>query len=341
MLKHPEGAWTQIKHNGYGSAFNTLYISEDEQFCLKKTCSSAGIKKLLKEHTFLKLIQSLDIGFPIPRVYDDNGICDATSGNDQHFYAIKMEYMKGFVPLYTIFNTCDDMRQRLYVTYVQNCLSTLHASQKKHIDCDMYRKVLHQEMIFKVYVRYKEVHGILEPYTSYIKTIRGNPYDSFDAAMEKINIIMHRHISTVCHNNDTGHVHTLSLIHGDPQFHNILVRPDEGEAQDALVFIDPRGYFGDVDIFGIPEYDHAKVLLALSGYDIFDATEFDTLPIKGNDFHVHDACQLRDVILEAPLFVRALMVSIWLANAHCFKHKPCKAIYSFFYALYVAREFLD
>ena len=59
--------------------------------------------------------------------------------------------------------------------------------------------------------------------------------------------------------------YTYSLIHGDCQFSNILIHKNND-----IKFIDPRGYFGNTMLFGIPEYDIAKVFFALSGYDHFD-----------------------------------------------------------------------
>ena len=36
------------------------------------------------------------------------------------------------------------------------------------------------------------------------------------------------------------------------------------------MFIDPRGYFGRSKILGIKEYDLAKILYGISGYDTFN-----------------------------------------------------------------------
>ena len=33
-----------------------------------------------------------------------------------------------------------------------------------------------------------------------------------------------------------------------------------------IIFIDPRGYFGNTKLYGLKQYDFAKLLFGLSGY---------------------------------------------------------------------------
>ena len=47
------------------------------------------------------------------------------------------------------------------------------------------------------------------------------------------------------------------LIHGDCNFSNMLIDPTREEG--GVSFIDPRGYFGNTSIYGLPDYDLAKV----------------------------------------------------------------------------------
>jgi len=62
----------------------------------------------------------------------------------------------------------------------------------------------------------------------------------------------------------------FSFIHGDPTFSNIMLR-ENGEP----VFIDPRGYFGNTELFGDPNYDWAKLYYSIAGnYDKFNLKKF-------------------------------------------------------------------
>ena len=70
---------------------------------------------------------------------------------------------------------------------------------------------------------------------------------------------------------DTLECESFSFIHGDPTFSNIMLR-ESGEP----VFIDPRGYFGNTELFGDPNYDWAKLYYSIAGnYDRFNLKKFD------------------------------------------------------------------
>ena len=67
------------------------------------------------------------------------------------------------------------------------------------------------------------------------------------------------------------------FIHGDCTFSNILI-----DKQLDVSFIDPRGYFGDVLLYGDEYYDWAKLYYSISGnYDQFNNKNF-TLDILDN-----------------------------------------------------------
>lgn len=63
---------------------------------------------------------------------------------------------------------------------------------------------------------------------------------------------------------------TFRLIHGDCTFSNVLLREDG-----TPVLIDPRGYFGNTELYGDPAYDWAKLYYSLAGnYDQFNLKRF-------------------------------------------------------------------
>jgi hypothetical protein len=124
--------------------------------------------------------------------------------------------------------------------------------------------------------------------------------------------------------------YSYSPIHGDCQFNNILI----DSSHKNIIFIDPRGYFGKTKIFGMPEYDTAKVQFALSGYDILDNIIVESLTIEGDQLYL-PKISIDDNLLGPLGIVRWLLCSIWLGNAHCFKNQPLKAIFSYYYALYI------
>jgi hypothetical protein len=95
-----------------------------------------------------------------------------------------------------------------------------------------------------------------------------------------------------------------------------------------------------MELYGIAEYDFAKIRFALSGYDIFDNMIVDTLIIDGSNLTLPNIFQI-DNVFEKDDIVSVLTISIWLGNAHCFKHQPPKAMFSYFYAMYLATKYLN
>ena len=62
------------------------------------------------------------------------------------------------------------------------------------------------------------------------------------------------------------------IIHGDCTFSNIMLRDD---VPCSVVFIDPRGYYGDTLLYGDPRYDYAKLYYSIVGnYDNFNLRRF-------------------------------------------------------------------
>jgi aminoglycoside phosphotransferase len=65
----------------------------------------------------------------------------------------------------------------------------------------------------------------------------------------------------------------FAIIHGDPTFSNTLITRNG-----TVMFIDPRGYFGESEIYGDPIYDWAKLYYSVvGGYDAFNARRFDVV----------------------------------------------------------------
>lgn len=70
----------------------------------------------------------------------------------------------------------------------------------------------------------------------------------------------------------------FALIHGDCTFSNMMV-----DKKGDIILLDPRGYFGDTELYGDEYYDWAKVYYSLYGdYDRFNIGKF-SLDIKEKD----------------------------------------------------------
>ena len=160
----------------------------------------------------------------------------------------------------------------------------------------------------------------------FIKTVNNIEILSFEEILFKINKKIYKHIELK--NNS---YYYFVPIHGDCQFNNILYNMEK----DDFIFIDPRGYFGNSEIYGIEEYDYAKLLFALSGYDEFDNRIITNLDIFNNNINININF-LDDSILNLENIEILLMINIWLGNSECFmKNNEIKGIYSYFISLYL------
>jgi hypothetical protein len=305
----------KIERIGYGSQFNDLFIINN--IIIKKSKSEYGNFKLDKEKRFYQYLINTRIDFPVPEIYEF-GI---------NYY--KMNYLSNYFPLYTQFTNFSNNKKMVILNKIMSELNKLHSNTSKLITQNEFRELLIDETNTKIKKRYTEIIDIIDNY-KFIEKVNNIKILSFDKIVEKIQDKIYNYINTL----DT---YKLTVIHGDCQFNNILYNPDT----DEIKFIDPRGYFGDSDLYGIPEYDIAKVKFALSGYDIFDNMEINSLDINDNNLTIPNIY----IINDDNLFVKddiisILTISIWLGNAHCFKNNIPKAIFSFYYALYLGTLYL-
>lgn len=183
-----------------------------------------------------------------------------------------------------------------------------------------------QEFLNKVFERNESISGLINQF-SHIKTINGvNIHRSHNELIEKV------------YNKILSFIpKTYSPIHGDLNFSNIL------KANNDLILIDPRGYFGNTLTYGPKDYDKAKVLYALSGYDHFNKNpSWNGFTIRDDKAWIEiepliDVSQLK--ILESQFeYIHQLMVAvIWMCLAGYYKNNPYKALAAYFYGLYKMR----
>lgn len=297
----------KLIREGYGSAFNELWF--DTTKIHKRAKTEYGKKKIDFEKQFLSFVLIHSTQFPVPKGYipEENGY--------------SMYYYRDWMPLFQVLQKSPASLSQ-YLSLVYEKLIHLHSSSIIMPSFETIKQDLQYEMIDKLVERHKEVKSILEPY-SYIQTVNGimlEPYSSLlDFFQKSIDLFLQHPILSYC------------PIHGDCQFNNILVSPDGTQ----ILFIDPRGYFGKTSLYGLKEYDYAKVSFALSGYDTFDASVVNTLDISGSNITLPEIIVDPSWMHSSP-FISILTASIWMGNAHSFKDHPLKAIASYYYGLFYA-----
>lgn len=312
-----EDNYKEIIRDGYGSNFNKIFI-DFKSNKIKKICiNKYGLNKIIKEINFFKYLSKYN-DINIPKIYEfiENGYI--------------MEYLNNYESLYKIFYNFNNNKQKYILEKIYKYIFYLHNLEKKYVKKEEYINCLKIEIYDKIIDRFNLIRNKIEKF-SYINTINNIKFYDFNFLLETIN---NKIIELVT--SKTEYYYTI--IHGDCQFNNILYNP----IYEDIYFIDPRGYFGNIDIFGIPEYDTAKIYFALSGYDEFDNRNINFLDI------LNDNINIKINIIDYSIFdikndlSMLLMLNIWLGNAQCFMEKnEIKGIYSYFIALYLGKKYID
>lgn len=301
-----------FEREGYGSAFNTLYIKGNE--FVKRAHTLYGKKKLEQE---IKAYKSFSVDAPL---FPLATFIDHTDDT------LVLEYYPTYKPLWIHYKQISLQDKKNLLEKVFDSLEYLHKTKQKTMSKQEYTRLVRLEVIEKVKERYIQAKDILHsfPFTS----VNGTPCLSFEECIKKLEI----HTQTFI---DSKQVFELTYIHGDPQFNNTLY----DSISDKILFIDPRGYFGDSELYGINEYDIAKVLFALSGYDCFDSTKEFQLEYKDKNINIPDFVLDENYETLYPE-LHFLLVSIWLGNCHCFLSNPTKLLISHAYARLLATKLL-
>lgn len=299
-----------MNENNYGFTFNKIIIKDD---CFNKTYKNIlGKNKINNEIDFYLYVINKNINFPVPQLinYQDG--------------SLSLKYIFNSTTLTNIINSSNIYD---YINKIKNFLHNIH-SIKKEILFDFIQKDVIIEIEKKVSDRYNEFDWENNKLFNSIKSI---------------NNIKIKNIYYYCNIIKTKIIYYLkernyyNLIHGDTHLGNILL-----DENNNLFFIDPRGYFGESKLFGLYEYDYAKLLFGLSGYSVFDNMIIDELTIINNNIEI-DFIKNYEYIFEKKIFDEItilLCLSIWLANNSCFSNVN-KKITSLMIAYYYCEKYLD
>lgn len=163
--------------------------------------------------------------------------------------------------LYQLFWKWNLNKQLEIVNLIKNNIHKIHSIKTKEVLQKDILEDINIELNLKVKTRIKQIKKLINGFGDFYSI---NNLELFkcegqyeDYILEYLNNMFVKYFK-----------HNLYYypIHGDPQFSNMIFNNDTN----SLYFIDPRGYFGNSKIYGPIEYDYAKILYALSGYDKFN-----------------------------------------------------------------------
>ncbi|MGC8621876.1 MAG: hypothetical protein ACP5U0_08195 [Caldisphaera sp.] len=177
---------------------------------------------------------------------------------------LTMERIDGFHPFTPI--TLGDEEKGEIVRKILNELEFIHSIQRMPWDDQSTYDVY----VMKTAERIKPVTKLLHLENERKLIINGKKVTPLTPNARQVLDSIYRRI------NKNGY---FVPIHGDPTFSNILIT-----FTGQVKFIDPRGYFGSIKIFGDKLYDYAKLYYsAVGNYDQFNIQNY-ILKKDGNEF---------------------------------------------------------
>lgn len=299
-----------MNENNYGFQFNDISI-QDGVF-IKKYKNEHGRKKINYEKEFYLFVNSSKLNrFPMPKLlhYSDG--------------EIYIEYVENANILTSLLNSDNCSR---YISKIKDhitLLHNIHVPVKKSVLLNDLQIELERKLVDRFY---EYDWNSNKDYKS-IKSVNGLKIKDINTYIDRIK---HRLVFLLKDRN------YYQLIHGDIHLGNILVTES-----DELYFIDPRGYFGNTPLFGLYEYDYAKLLFGISGYSYFDRLEIDSLEIQNNNLII-EFIKDYEYIYQSNYFDEIsllLSLTIWLGNNSCFTNVN-KKITSLMIAYYYCEKYL-
>ena len=299
-----------MNENNYGFMFNNITIKDDE--FNKAGKNSLGKIKINNEIDFYLYIIKNNIDFPLPKLlnYKDG--------------EISIEYISNSCILTNKINLSNMYN---YIDRIKYYLNNIHKIQKP-IASNFIKNDLNIELNTKILNRFNEFDWDSNILYKSIKSVNNvkikniNYYCEF--IQKKLDIFLKER-------------NFYNLIHGDIHLGNTLFAE-----KDNIFFSSPRRYFRESKLFGLYEYDYAKLLFGLSGYSVFDNMIINDLNIINNNIQI-DFIKQNEFIFEENLFDETtilLCLSIWLANNSCFSNIN-KKITSLMIAYYYCEKYLN
>ncbi len=313
---------TSINHRH----FNELIIKNGNVF--KRGVNEQGKHIIENEINWFKYIKNLkvnnDFDLPIPEV----------RSLQKEYYI--MEYLENYITVAEYLNNIEDGKEKIIENIINN-VNFIHSIKEKKVDKIEFKWNLMYESIGKIKERLKDVEKIIES-VGKIEYVNGRRIGSIDNLFEKIKKIIEEYYEF----NNENKEYKYNIIHGDLNFSNIMIENNSKK----IKFIDPRGYFGKSKVYGCKEYDYAKILYGIYGYDYFQST-FNFQPIGYNKFDKTLNFIIPKININKEFINKhfqkihyAFLIVIWLGLAQYTKNNYWKCICSYYYALYL-EELLD
>lgn len=287
--------------------FNKIELYEN--YIIKSPNNKQGEVLIKKEMNWYQTIANLNYDF-IPKFEPLDG-------------KFKLELING-EPLYKTFNNYDIYKKQNILNKIYNYLDILH-QKTIQVKSDVVIQDILLEACDKINDRLNKIQPILNKF-NYISRVNGVEVKDLSYILNYLKNILLQDIET-----------SYNFIHGDLNFSNILYDEDK----DKIFFIDPRGYFGMSVNYGLKAYDYAKILYALTGYDIFNNDNMFSFEIVNNEIIFNIQESIEGLIIKLDNKIKAWLVIIWFGLAQYNSNNVLKCVASYYNGFYWFNKFFN
>lgn len=207
---------------------------------VKEGIDEQGQKLAKREREWYKVVANQNFE-SLPKIYN--------------YEPLIMEYVDGG-PIYTYQDSLNEEEKKKIIDKIVNCLKQLHTLGEIPADRDSYD----DNYINKTLDRLEKVRD-LAPFAN----------DEYIIINDKKCKNVFYCIDEIKKQMDKYFPKNFKFIHGDCTFSNILLNSNK-----EPILIDPRGYFGKIELYGDVAYDWAKLYYSLfTNYDQFNLKNFE------------------------------------------------------------------
>lgn len=337
-----------LEQTNVSRAFNTI-VDLGREMLLKKPVDARGARLAAYESNWYSTLARLGIDAPVPKTWTRANL-QLTNENESFKDAdctdgIIMERVWGLTvhnAIQSAYLNLPSHEQRDAVrTIIERHLQAVASLHKRPCflpSADLVVAV-EREAVVKTRGRFDHVWPIIEAIGGSVSVVNGIELPS-QLSYRDLALWLGRQILTH-YATSTGHLADgVAFIHGDCNFSNALI-----DNASNVTLIDPRGYFGQLNCLGPVDYDYAKILYSLSGYDGFNNAplfKLNSLTVNSVEFTIEKPVSseiLAEIESEIGSPVRTMWVAlIWINLASYFVNNPIKAYAAFFHGLSLAAE---
>jgi len=267
--------YAQAKTIVAARVFNSIEIDKDRGLLTKH---SANQEKLIDEiKWYLKLPNQLQ--YLLPRIYNYS--------LDWSCPYVTMEYY-GYNTLHEmlVYGNITELQWRKIFQRVRFIMEDMKRFQVNG-EADKKENALETIYINKTISRLEKLrdNAHFSPLFRDEIIINGKRYLSLDEYIRRLPAVLKERL--------IANAPTFCIIHGDLCFSNILVENDFG----FLRVVDPRGSFGDYDIYGDQRYEVAKLMHSIDGQYDFIIEDMVSTHINGNRIDLEKPSKPENVYL--------------------------------------------